>query len=65
MKSQFKKGESENVWYLVIFGDAELLRKFANIWKNIRASIEENAGDIVQYDKDYMRIILLICTELQ
>ena len=56
MKSQFKKGESENVWYLVIFGDAELLRKFANIWKNIRAKIEENTGDIVQYDKDYMRI---------
>ena len=56
MKSQFKKGKIENVWYLVIFGDAELLRKFANIWKNIRASIEENTGDIVQYDKDYMRI---------
>ena len=55
MKSQFKKGESENVWYLVIFGDAELLRKFANIWKNIRAKIEKNTGDIVQYDKDYMR----------
>ena len=32
------------------------MRKFANIWKSIRAKIEENADDIVQYDKDYMKI---------
>ena len=31
-------------------------RKFANIWKSIRAKIEENTGGIVQYDKDYMKI---------
>ena len=30
MKAQFKKGKG-NVWYLVIFGDADILRKFANI----------------------------------
>ena len=56
MKCQFKKGKSDNVWYLKIFGDADILRKFANIWKSIRAKIEENTGGIVQYDKDYMRI---------
>ena len=56
MKGQFRKGKSDNVWYLIIFGDADALRKFANIWKSIRAKIEENTGGIVQYDKDYMKI---------
>ena len=56
MKGQFKKGKGDNVWYLVIFGDADVLRKSANIWKSIRAKIEENTGGIVQYDKDYMKI---------
>ena len=26
-----------------------------NVWKSIRAKIEQNTGCIVQYDKDYMR----------
>ena len=56
MKGQFKKGKGDNVWYLIIFGDADVLRKFANIWKSIRAKIEENTGGIVQYDNDYMKI---------
>ena len=56
MKGQFKKGKGDNVWYLIIFGDADVLRKFANIWKSIKAKIEENTGGIVQYDKDYMKI---------
>ena len=56
MKGQFKKGKGDNVWYLIIFGDADFLRKFANIWKSIRSKIEENTGGIVQYDKNYMKI---------
>ena len=56
MKGQFKKSKGDNVWYLIIFGDADVLRKFANIWKSNRAKIEENTSGIVQYDKDYMRI---------
>ena len=56
MKDQFEKGKGGNVWYLIIFGDANVLKKFANTWKSIRAKIEENTGAIVQYDKDYMRI---------
>ena len=56
MKGQFKKGKGDNVWYLIIFGNSDDLRKFANIWKSIRAKIEENTGGIVQYDKDYMKI---------
>ena len=56
MKGQFKKGKGDNVWYLIIFGDSDVLRKFANIWKSIRAKIEEITGGIVQYDKDYIKI---------
>ena len=56
MKGQFKKGKDGNIWYLIIFGNADILRKFANIWKSIRASIEENTDGIIQYDKDYMKI---------
>ena len=56
MKDQFKKGKGDNVWYLIIFVDADILRNFANIWKSIRAKIEKNTGVIVQYDKDYIKI---------
>ena len=56
MKDQFKKSKSDNIWYLIIFGDADVLRKFTNIWKSIRVKIEENTCSIVQYDKDYMKI---------
>ena len=42
MKDQFKKNKGDNVWCLIIFGDADVLRKFENIWKSIRAKIEEN-----------------------
>ena len=56
MRGQFRKGKSDNVWYLIIFGDADVLRKLANIWKSIRVKIEENTGGIVQYDKNYRRI---------
>ena len=56
MKVQFKKGKGDNVQYLITFGDADVLRKFANVWKSITTKIEENARGIVQYDKDYMKI---------
>ena len=51
MKGQFKKGKSGNVWYLTIFGDENVLKIFANIWKSIRAKI-----DNVHYNEDYMKI---------
>ena len=56
LRGKFKKGKGDSTWYLIIFGDADILRKFANIWKRIRAKIEETADDIVQYDKGYMKI---------
>ena len=56
MKGQFKTSKGDNVWYLIIFGDANVLRRFANISKRIRDKIEKNTGAIVQYDQDYIRI---------
>ena len=56
IKGQFKKAKGDNAWYLIIFRDVNVLRKFVNIWKSIRAKIEKNTGGIVQYDKDYMKI---------
>ena len=35
MKCQFKKGKSDNLWYLIMFGDTDVLTEFANIWKSI------------------------------
>ena len=58
MKGKFKKGKDDNEWYIIIFGDIDVLRIFVNIWKSIRAKIEENTGGIVQYGKDYMKIKL-------
>ena len=56
MKGQFKEGEDDNVQYLKIFGDADVLRKFGNIWKSIKVKTEETTGGIVNYDENYMRI---------
>ena len=56
IKGQFKKSKDDNEWHLIIFGDVDVLRKFADIWKSIKAKIEKNTGGIVQYDKDYMKI---------
>ena len=56
IKGQFKKGKDDNLWYLIISNDAGILRKFTNIWKSIRDKIEENTDDIVQYDKNYVKI---------
>ena len=48
-KGTFKKGKDEN-------DDIDVLRKIVNIWKRIKAKIEENTDSIVQDDKDYMKI---------
>ena len=53
---QFIKDKSDNAWYLIIFCNENVLRIFANIWEGIRTKSEENAGGVVQCDKDYMRI---------
>ena len=69
MKVNFRKSKDDNLWYLIVFGNADVLRKFANIWKCIRAKIEENTGSIVQYDKNYMKIknlrAMIICQQIR
>ena len=68
MKGQFKKGKGDNIWYLIISGDENVLKIFANIWKSIRAKLEKNTSGIVQYDKDYMKINLkamIICQQIR
>ena len=35
MKGQFKKGNGENVWYLIIYGDADVLRNILQIFVEV------------------------------
>ena len=54
MKGKFKKGKDEN-------DDIDVLRKIVNIWKRIKAKIEENTDSIdkyymIKYDKVYSMI---------
>ena len=69
MKVNFRKSKDDNLWSLTVFGNADVLRKFANIWKCIRAKIEENTGSFVQYDKNYMKIknlrAMIICQQIR
>ena len=51
MKGQFEKDKNDNVWYLIIFSNENVLKIFANIWKSIRTKIEENTGGIVSMIK--------------
>ena len=46
MKGQFKKDKSDNVWYLIIFDNENVLRIFADIWKSIRTKIEKNTWGV-------------------
>ena len=55
MKGQFKKGKSDNIWYLIIFGDANVLRKFAIFGKVLEPKYRWYCI-IVQFDRNYMRI---------
>ena len=41
MKGKFKKGKDDNVRYLIIYGEENVLKIFANIWKSIRAKIKK------------------------
>ena len=53
-KGKLKKGKDEN-------DDIDVLRKIVNIWKRIKAKIEENTDSIdkyymIKYDKVYSMI---------
>ena len=42
MKGQFKKGKGNNVWYLIIFGDANVLRIVQSDNDYMRIKFESN-----------------------
>ena len=56
MKGYFEKCKICNEWYQTIIGDGDVLKKYANVFKSIRAEIEEITGGIINFDKDYKKI---------
>ena len=53
MKGYFEKCKIYNEWYQTIIGDGDVLKKYANVFKSIRAEI---TGGIINFDKDYKKI---------
>ena len=56
MKGYFEKCKIYNEWYQTIIGDGDVLKKYANVFKSIRAEIEEITGGIINFDKDYKKL---------
>ena len=54
MNGQFKKGK-DDAWYLVI-SDKDVYKKLADIFESIKNKITEKTWDVVEYNKDYMKI---------
>ena len=55
MSGQFKKGK-DDARYLIISGDDDVFKKLLDIFESIKNKITEKTGDVVEYDKDYMKI---------
>ena len=51
---QFRKGK-DNAWYLVI-SDKDVYKKLVDIFESIKNKITEKTWDVVEYDKDYIKI---------
>ena len=56
MKGKFVKGKKDDEWYLVIEGSIDVLRGFLNVFKSIRDKIENVNDDVVEYDRNCMKI---------
>ena len=54
INGQFEKGK-DDVWYLVI-SDKDVYKKLVDIRESIKNKIREKTWDVVEYDKDYMKI---------
>ena len=54
INGQFEKGKGD-AWYLVI-SDKDVYRKVADIFEIIKNKITEKTWDVVEHDKDYMKI---------
>ena len=55
MKGQFEKGK-DDAWYLVISNKDDVYKKLVDILESIKNKITEKTWDVVEYDKDYMKI---------
>ena len=55
MKGQFEKGK-DDAWYLIISYKDDVYEKLTNIFESIKNKITEKTWDVVEYDKDYMKI---------
>ena len=55
MKGQFEKGK-DDAWYLIISYKDDVYEKLMNICESIKNKITEKTWDVVEYDKDYMKI---------
>ena len=56
MKGKFAKGKKDNEWYLITEGSIDMLRGFLNVFKSIRDKIENVNDDVVEYDRNCMKI---------
>ena len=54
INGQFEKGK-DDAWYLVI-SDKDVHEKLVDIFESIKNKITEKTWDVVEYDKDYMKI---------
>ena len=55
INGEFEKGK-DDAWYLVISDKDDVYKKLADIFKSIKNKIREKAWDVVEYEKDYMKI---------
>ena len=55
IKGQFEKGK-DDAWYLVISDKDDVYKKLVDIFESIKNKITEKTWDVVEYDKDYMKI---------
>ena len=54
INGQFKRGK-DDAWYLVI-SDKDVYKKLVDIFESIKNNIKEKTWDVVEYDKNYMKI---------
>ena len=55
MNGPFEKAK-DDVWYLIISDDDDVIKKLVHRFESIKNKITEKTWDVVEYDKDYMKI---------
>ena len=55
MNGQFEKGK-DDAWYLIISYKDDVYEKLMDIFESMKKKITEKIWDLVEYDKDYIKI---------